>query len=168
MLNIALIHYYASLVEKKVKKLEEIPEDIREYVEKYLNGEDIISPNIPSGDNKEEEKEYKLGAIHLSPITKEIPKEFNDNDGNEVYIKIPLDVDEIFTDEILDGKPKPENVKYELLLYEFQFYYTEDDVFDVQVENDELSITGSTDLIFTECDKFIRCDIKITSSNYEM
>ena len=162
MKNIALIHYYASLISKKVMKLEEVPENIVEDVKKYMNGEKIVEPNNPSPE--EEKKEYLLGAMNTNPIDVELPKEFNIT-GN-VYIKMPIRIEDIFTNEILKDKPFPENVEFSIALYEKK--YNSNSEFDVTIVDDELlMITGREDYDFQIDYQFLRCDIIMKSSNYE-
>jgi len=162
MKNIALIHYYASLILKKVMKLEEVPENISEDVKKYINGEKIIEPNNPSP--KEEEKEYLLGAININPIDVELPKEFNIS--GTIYIKMPIRIEDIFTKEVLGDKPFPENVEFSLALYEKK--YSGNSELNVSIDSDDsLMITGEEDYNFQVDEQFLRCDVIVKSLNYE-
>jgi len=165
MLNIPLIHYYASLIQKKVMTLNEIHDEIKIYVEKFLNGEKLIDDSKEEQSEEEDKEKELLGAIYIDPIIKEIPREFNKIE-DDIYIKIPIDIEEILLNIIDKDEPIPENISYSLVLYEKQ-YTSENSQLYVRIEdNSILSITGYDDHEFNSGDKFLRCDVLLESSNY--
>ena len=164
MKNIALIHYYVLLIQKKVMKLNEIPDDIKPYVEKYLNGEEINNSANQDENKKEIKEESKLGAIYIEPITRPLPYDINDH--KEFNIKLPFIVNDIFTKSFLDGRPIPENCEFKLALYEKQFNDPLSNI-DVSIVNNILSIKGNVSIDFSSNTNFLRFDIIMESSNYE-
>lgn len=171
MANIALVNYWVRLLKKEQMKMEDVPDEIREDVQRALNGEDVTSSNDEQHIvYKEEEYSSLLGAKSISSKTSLIDSEEFSVSG---VCKIGYLITEIFDNDVMpQDEEYPQNINFELIRIE-DTYGKFESTPSVKVVYDKdyclltVDITSKPVIDFKSGDGIMRLDLKITSSNYE-
>lgn len=162
MVKPILVKTFAKMVKNKKCTIEQLPEEYREPVKNFLNG------NVTDSKPKKEEKITTPtieGAIS-------IPNSDNIKIDHTLLVNgvdIPFFVTDIFTEELLKGKPMPMAMDFTVLLVENTYgRFTEiPKVSVIEITGGfAIRIKGNTNTITTGAD-LLRVDIGIKSKNYE-
>lgn len=173
MANTALINYYVRLIQKESYKLDDVPDDVREEVQRKLNGEE--EPAVEESTNEEVSEEVvsedgKLGAKTLHNKHYIVNGDDFTKSGKLSFVYL---ITEILDNETMPlDEEYPKDIDFELVRIE-NFMGRFADIPKISVSYDQsvsglrISINSKPDVYFRAGDEIIRLDLKMTSSNYE-
>lgn len=171
MTNKALLNYYVRLINKEALTMEDVPDDLREDVQRLLNNNDTSDSKEEGPVYEEpEEENHKLGAKVIS--NKNIgtdPKKFMENKE----IQLALLITEILTNDVIPQEEEyPQNIDFEVVRVE-DFWGRYVDIPRVYTEYDQeycilrIKVKAEPNIYFKPGDEMMRIDLKMTSDNYE-
>lgn len=162
------VHTFAKMIEHGLVTIDQIPAEHREDTRQYIESGKLESSTEDStvGEAVPENNQI-LGALRLPKLDSVNIDMDTLAKGKSITARIKKR--EIFSSEVLNGNPSPENVQYEVIRIENVYGKFEDDL---NVELGETSQSVTVTLTGTPKDVVIdatvlRIDILIHSSNYE-
>ena len=155
----SIVYTYASFVRDGIAELKQIPEAYRDDVYEYLqNGEPESEVDVPVDEI--------YGALYLPPID-DITIDTSIL-GLDSSVEVSLSTSSIFTEDMLDNNPYPQNVFYEITRVENSYGRLSDvnawlaqgsDGFAIHIKGTPHNITPGI--------RILRVDLTIMSTNYE-
>lgn len=115
MASVALIKYYARLIQKKRMTMEEIDPELRDDVQKAIEGVDFTTPmGVPIAEeslNEANQDTGLLGAMTVPTYEKYISLNEDGKFSNGLYhIQCDINLLDVFNDEVLGDLEMPQNI----------------------------------------------------------